>query len=90
MCGSNATVDLSWHVRLQVDEYSHDYRKEKSAVQQIEDGDESLPGQKPRGEEQARAGENDFEGDRVSPRNKNEAGGEEHREPYESRTREPA
>ena len=79
------TVDLSGYVGLQIDEYSHDHREEKSGVQQIEDGNESLPRKKSRCKEHAGAGQNDFEGDGVSTRNEHQADGEEHREPDISR-----
>ena len=87
MCSPNTTVDLSGYVRLQIDEYSHDHREEKSAVQQIKDGNESQPGKKSRRKEHAGTGENDFEGDGISTRNEHQADGEEHREPDISRIR---
>jgi hypothetical protein len=44
----NTNVVLSAYVRIQIDEYSHGHREEKSGVQQIKDGNESLPRKKSR------------------------------------------
>jgi hypothetical protein len=78
------------YVRIQIDEYSHGHHEEKSGVQQIKDGNESLPRKKSRREQQTRASENDSVGDGVSPRDQDEANGEKHWEPDKSWIREPA